>query len=232
MADEFLANTAALKPLNLSAVEFQPRPIDFVGPFRPPVQTPPPAPAPPAPAQTSPPPTPQPMPPTAPVVPAPAPDSPFAHLPFPSPGDRIKADDFKALSQSLNIIYNMVVLSGSLFGFTFAEAKAALTAQRYSIQRVMTVFGNELTNLADTSLDSRKVVQVVPVAPGDPRVMVVVTEAVDTRRIAPNLVGLTYRDAASRIQTLLADVTITGNPPSAPQLTGLTLTGAQQSFFQ
>jgi hypothetical protein len=233
MANEMLLNTAALKTLNLGSVEFQPRPIDFVGPLKPPVQSPPaPVPTPAPPVQTTPAPTPQPEAPPAPAVPAPPSDSPFAHLPFPSPGDRIKADDFKALSQSLNIIYNMVVLSGSLVGFTFAEAKAALTGQRYSIQRVMTVFGNELTNLADTSLDSRKVVQVVPVAPGDARVMVVVTEAVDTRRIAPDLVGLTYRDAANKIQTLLADVTITGAPPSAPQLTGLTLTGAQQNFFK
>ena len=189
----------------------------------------------PLPAPPAPPPTPAPPPavaPPMPVVPAPPTDSPFAHLPFPSPGDRIKADDFKALSQSLNILYNMVVLSASLFGTTFAEAKAALGGQRYSVQRVMTVFGNEITNLSDTSLDSRKVIQVVPAAPGSPQVLVVVTEAVDTRRFAPNLVGLTYRDAASRIQTLLADIPITGAPPAAPQLSGLTLTDAQQNFFK
>ena len=123
--------------------------------------------------------------PPAPAVPAPPPDSPFAHLPYPSPGDRIKSDDFKALSQSLNIVYNMTVLSASLFGYTFADAKAALIGQRYSIQRVMTVFGNEISNLADTSLDSRKVIQITSAAPGDARVMIVVTEAVDTRRFAP-----------------------------------------------
>ncbi len=201
-------------------------------PFPPtPVPSPPapPAPAPPAPAPPTPAPLPTPPPP-APVVPAPPAGSPFASLPFPSPGDRIKADDFKALSQSLNIVYNMVVLSASLFGYTFADAKAALAGQRYIIQRVMTVFGNELTNPGDASFDNRKVIQVISVAPGDPRVMIVVTEAVDTRRFAPNLVGLTYRDAASRIQTLLADVTITGAPPSAPQLTGITLTQAENSF--
>ncbi len=126
----------------------------------------------------------------------------------------------------------MVVLSASLFGYTFADAKAALAGQRYQIQRVMTVFGNEITNLSDTSLDTRKVIQVISAAPGDARVMVVVTEAVDTRRFAPNLIGLTYSDAASRIQTLLADVTITGAPPAAPQMTGLTLTDAQQNFFK
>ncbi len=202
-----------------------PRPIPSP---RPPAQAPTPTPAPPpAPAAVAPPPAP---PPPAPVVPAPPADSPFAHLPFPAPGDRIKADDFNALSQSLNILYNMTVLSASLFGYTFADAKAALMGQRYAIQRVITVFGNELTNLADTSLDNRKVIQIVPAAPGDPRVMVVVTEAVDTRRFAPNLVGLTYNDAVSQIKTLLADVTVSGAPPSAPQLTGLTLAGAENFF--
>jgi hypothetical protein len=163
-------------------------------------------------------------------VPAPPADSPFAHLPFPSAGDRIKADDFKALSQALNILYDMTVLSASLFGHTFAEAKAALAGQRYFIQRVMTVFGNEVANWSDTSLDNRKVIQAMPVAPGDPRVLVIVTELVDTRRLAPNLIGLTYRDAVSRIQSMLADVPITGTPPAAPQLVGLTLTDAQKGF--
>jgi hypothetical protein len=169
-------------------------------------------------------------PPPQPVVPAPPADSPFAHLPFPSPGDRIKADDFKALSQSLNILYDMFVLSSSLYGHTFAEAKAALMGQRYVVHRVMSVFGNELTNLADTSLDSRKVIQAMPIAPGDPRVDLIVTEAVDTRRLAPNLIGMTYKDALSRLQSLLADVPITGAPPSAPQLVGLNLNDAQKGF--
>src|SRR5207248_1373999 len=98
--------------------------------------------------------------------------------------------------------------------------------------RVMSVFGNELTNLADTSLDSRKVIQAMPIAPGDPRVALVVTEAVDTRRLAPNLIGMTYKDAVSRLQSLLADVPITGAPPSAPQLVGLTLTDAEKGFHK
>lgn len=201
-----------------------PRPVPSPAPPTPPPAPPPPAAAPPTPTPAPPPP--------APVVPGPPADSPFAHLPFPSPGDRIKADDFNALSQSLNILYNMVVVSASLFGHTFGEAKAALAGQRYVIQRVMTVFGNEITNLADTSLDTRKVIQVIPAAPGDARVLVVVTESVDTRRFAPNLVGLTYSDAAARIQTLLADVTISGAPPATPQLTGLTLATAEQNFFK
>jgi hypothetical protein len=193
----------------------------------PPILPPHPAPVPPSPPAVTP--TPAPAAPPAPAIPAPPAGSPFASLPFPSPGDRIKADDFKALSQSLNILYSVAVVSASLFGVTFAEAKAALGAQRYSILRVMTVFGSELANPADSSFDTRKVIQVLPAAPGDSRVLVVVTEAVDTRRFAPNLVGLTYRDAQSKIQTLLADVTITGAPPTAPQLTGLTLTAAEQS---
>jgi hypothetical protein len=239
MINEKILSAARLVPqTSLTATELDgaisvlgrptlPRPIPSPRPPVPvPVPTPTPAPAPPAvaPAPAAA------LPPPAPVVPAPPADSPFAHLPFPSPGDRIKADDFKALSQSLNILYNMTVLSASLFGYTFADAKAALMGQRYAIQRVITVFGNELTNLADTSLDNRKVIQIIPAAPGDPRVMVVVTEAVDTRRFAPNLVGLTYTDAVSQIKTLLADVTITGAPPSAPQLTGLTLASAENFF--
>jgi hypothetical protein len=236
MANETLLKPATLASSRIADIAISPDTIKAIG-VRPPIFVPHPIPSPPTPAVTVPPtPTPPtPAPPTLPplpVVPAPPADSPFAHLPLPSPGDRIRADDFKALSQSLNILYNMVVLSASLFGSTLAEARAALTGQRYSIQRVMTVFGNEIANPNDTSLDSRKVIQVVPAAPGDPRVLVVVTEAVDTRRFAPNLIGLTYRDAASRIQTLLADVPIAGAPPSAPDLSGLMLTDAQQNFFK
>lgn len=234
MANEIPINMLAIKPALLDTVST----IDKAIMLRPgvspvphlPPQPPPPAPAPPAPAAAPPAPVPVAAPPPQPVVPAPPADSPFAHLPLPSPGDRIKADDFKALSQSLNILYDMFVLSASLFGYTFAEAKIALAGQRYIIQRVLTVFGNEITNLTDASLDSRKVIQAIPVAPGDPRVHIVVTEAVDTRRMAPNLIGLTYRDAVSRIQTLLADVPVTGAPPSAPQLVGLTLTAAQNGL--
>ena len=217
--------------INLRDLALSPGIANLVGQVDPGLILPRPAPPKPLPAPPQPAPAQEPPPP-APVVPGPPATSPFAHLPFPSPGDRIKADDFKALSQSLNILYNMVVVSASLFGYTFAEAKIALAGQRYSIQRVLTVFGNEVTNLADTSLDSRKVIQVIPAAPGDPRVLVVVTEAVDTRRFAPNLIGLTYRDAASKIQTLLADVTISGPPQPAPNLTGLTLAAAEQNFFK
>lgn len=236
MANEALLKSAA--GINLASLEqatLSKNPVRLnpgIFPHLPiPLHPTPPTPAPPTPAAPTPAP-PAAMPPPQPAVPAPPADSPFAHLPFPSPGDRIKADDFKALSQSLNILYNMVVLSSSLFGFTFGEAKAALAGQRYQIQRVITVFGNEITNISDTSLDNRKVIQVISAAPGDPRVLVVVTEAVDTRKFAPNLIGLTYADAASQIKTLLADVTISGAPPSAPQLTGLSLAAAEQNFFK
>lgn len=220
-----LANTVKLSPSQTIAGR-----IPRVTPSIPPVSLHPPVPvpAPPAPVPAPPAAAPPPAQP-APSIPSPPAGSPFASLPFPNPGDRIKADDFKALSQSLNILYGVGVLSASLFGVSFADAKAALAGQRYSIERVMTVFGSELANPTDTSFDSRKVIQVIPAAPGDPRVCVVVTESVDTRRFAPNLIGLTYRDAQSKIQTLLADVTITGAPPTAPQLTGLTLTAAEQS---
>jgi hypothetical protein len=232
MASQFLSSPALFRNIQLvDGGEVAPSLIRRLGL---PQNLPPPQPQPPAPVPLPPtpaPPAPVPVPPPPePVVPAPPASSPFAHLPFPSAGDRIKADDFKALSQALNILYDMTVLSSSLFGHTFAEAKAALAGQRYAIQQVMTVFGNEVASWSDTSLDSRKVIQVTPVAPGDPRVLVVVTEAVDTRRLAPNLIGLTYRDAVSRIQSMLADVPITGTPPAAPQLVGLTLTDAQKGF--
>src|SRR5688572_32841643 len=56
--------------------------------------------------QPAPPPVVQPIPPPA-VPPAPAENS-FANLPFPSPGDRIKAEDFKRLSQSLMLIHDEI----------------------------------------------------------------------------------------------------------------------------
>src|SRR5947208_15503923 len=77
-----------------------------LGPFPPPA--PPPAPAP----------TPAPAPPPAPipVVVPPAPGSnPFDQLPFPAPGERIKADDFKTLSQALKIIADIAALTANLF---------------------------------------------------------------------------------------------------------------------
>lgn len=95
-----------------------------------------------------------------------------------------------------------------------------LASQQYEIQRAMSVFGTEIDNLADASLDNRKVIQVVPAVLGEKQVMVVLTEAVETRRFAPNLVGLTYKKASERLRTLLGDASFAGTPVSAPKLGG------------
>jgi hypothetical protein len=160
------------------------------------------------------------------VPPAPAENS-FSNLPFPSAGDRIKADDFKHLSQSLMLIHDSWMLSASLLGRTFGEAKQALTSQQYEIQRVMSVFGNELAELGDPSLDSRKVIQVVPLELGTKGVAVVLTEAVETRRSVPNLMNLTYREAQERLHGVLGDVSVPSNPVTASQLVGLSLAQAK-----
>jgi hypothetical protein len=162
-----------------------------------------------------------------PLVPAAPADNPLASLPFPSPGDRIKADDFKKLSQSLMVVRDAWQLSGSLLGRTFSEAKQALTAQQYLIQRVMSVFGNEVANLADPSLDGRKVIQVVPIELGGKSVAVVVTEAVETRRTVPNLLNLTYAEASERLHGVLGDITVASSSVSTEQLVGLSLEQAK-----
>jgi hypothetical protein len=160
------------------------------------------------------------------VPPAPT-DNPFSTLPFPSPGDRIKAEDFKRLSQSLMVIHDSLLLSASLLGRTFGEAKQALTSQQYQIQRVMSVFGNELAELGDPSLDSRKVIQVVPLELGTKGVAVVLTEAVETRRSVPNLLNLNYQEASERLHGVLGDVSVPSNPMTASQLVGLSLEQAK-----
>jgi hypothetical protein len=161
-------------------------------------------------------------------VPSAPTSNPFEVLPFPNPGDRIRADDFNTLSKSLRIIYDVYVLSGSLFAVTFAQAKLLLASQQYEIQRVMTVFGTEIDNLTDTSLDNRKVVQVIPTVLGERRLMVVVTEAVETRRFAPNLMGLTYQAASERLRAVLGEITFPTTPTNATQLVGLSLKEAKQ----
>ena len=170
-------------------------------------------------------PIPQPLPPPV-VPPAPA-ENTFSNLPFPSPGDRIKAEDFKRLSQSLMLIHDALMLSASLLGRTFAEAKQALVSQQYEIQRVMSVFGNELAQLGDASLDGRKVIQVIPLELGTKGVAVVLTEAVETRRSVPNLMNLTYQEASERLQGVLGDVSVPSNPMTAQQLVGLSLDQAK-----
>lgn len=224
MADQTI-KTASLSASNLSAlrpaidkVAFRPEVMklrpDLV--LRPPGQQPLPAP---------PPPVVQPLPPPV-VPPAPA-ENTFASLPFPSPGDRIKAEDFKRISQSLMLIHDALMLSASLLGRTFGEAKQALVSQQYEIQRVMSVFGNELAQLGDASLDSRKVIQVVPLELGTKGVAVVLTEAVETRRSVPNLMNLTYREASERLHGVLGDVSVPSSPMTAQQLVGLSLDQAK-----
>jgi hypothetical protein len=209
------ADRAALRPDVLTLrPDLIPRP-DVVP--RPPA----PLPTPPAPA----PPVPQPLPPPV-VPPAPA-ENPFSSLPFPSPGDRIKADDFKHLSQSLRLIHDSLMLSASLLGRTFGEAKQALVSQQYEIQRVMSVFGAELAQLGDASLDGRKVIQVIPLELGTKGVAVVLTEAVEMRRSVPNLMNLTYREASERLHGVLGDVSVPSNPMTAQQLVGLSLDQAK-----
>ncbi|HEY8227041.1 MAG TPA: hypothetical protein VIG25_17325 [Pyrinomonadaceae bacterium] len=206
-------NRIALRP---DVLRVRPEVIPHPGSPQP---LPPPVPAP------APPVVPQPLPPPE-VPPAPT-DNPFSTLPFPSPGDRIKAEDFKRLSQSLMVIHDSLLLSASLLGRTFGEAKQALTSQQYQIQRVMSVFGNELAELGDPSLDSRKVIQVVPLELGTKGVAVVLTEAVETRRSVPNLLNLNYQEASERLHGVLGDVSVPSNPMTASQLVGLSLEQAK-----
>jgi hypothetical protein len=164
-----------------------------------------------------------------PAVPTAPPSNPLEDLPFPSPGDRIKADDFKKLSQSLRVISDAFALSGALFGRSFGEAKQLLAAQQYVIASVMSVFGSEVDDLSDSALDTRKVIQIVPIKLGERAVAVVLTEAVETRRFAPNLLGLSYREASERLRATLGDITYPVSSMPASQLVGLTLAEAKQN---
>jgi hypothetical protein len=157
-------------------------------------------------------------------------NNPFPKLSFPSPGDPIRADDFKRLSQSLRIIYDVFALSSALQGQEFGVAKLALTSQQYEIKRVMSVFGTEIEDSNDSSLDNRKVIQVMPLELGDRSVAVILTEAVETRRFAPNLMGLTYSEASERLRSVLGDVTFPSKPMNAPELTGLTVAQASKEL--
>jgi hypothetical protein len=195
-----------------------------------PVVSPPPAPAPAAGPAPAPAPAPTPPAPVTVAVPQAPGANPFDQLPFPAPGDRIKADDFKALSQALKVIADMAALTASLFGHSFGEVKLAVTTQGYQIARVMSVFGAEIARLDDASLDGRKVIQVLPIQLGSRGVIVVVTEAVDTRKFAPNLIGLTYPEAQERLRAIVGEVPTTGSPPNAPSLMGLTLAQTQQAL--
>lgn len=160
--------------------------------------------------------------------------NPFQSLPFPAPGDRIKADDFKKLSQSLTIIVDLAALSAQLFGQPLGSAKATLAGQGYTLARVMSVFGNEPGGPADTSFDSRRVVQVIPTVLGEKGVMVLVSEAVETRRFAPNLtaggVSFTYNQALETVRSVLGEAGMTGLPMNSPDLLNKTLAQAARQI--
>jgi hypothetical protein len=164
------------------------------------------------------------------VIPAAAAQNPLAALPFPNAGDRIRAEDFRVLSQSLRLIQETFALSGALFGQPFSQARLLLTSQQYVIRQVMTVFGTELENPNDNSLDDRKVIQVMPLVLGERQVSVVITEAVETRRFAPNLIGKNYQEAAETLRNILGNVTFPTTPASAPNLVGLTVAQASEAL--
>lgn len=151
--------------------------------------------------------------------------NPFDDLPFPSPGDRIKADHFKALSQSLRLLAEAQQVSSALFGQPFGTARTVLESQGYSIQDVMSVHGHELTG-DDNSLDERKVLIVRPVRLGESGVAVVVSEVSDVRRTMPNLTGMTYGDARDTMRNTLGNLAA-GPAMSTPNLVGQSLAQAR-----
>jgi hypothetical protein len=170
----------------------------------------------------------QPPPPPAPAPPqAPAADA-FADLPFPSPGDRIKAEDFRKLSQGLRTIADAYAMAGAAFGQPLGAVRTALAAQGYEVARVVATGGAEL-GAGDTSLDNRKVLHVAPLAIGQRRVGVVIAEAAEAARQMPNIVGMTYRQAQAVVGQQLGDVAARGGPMTVPSLTGRTLSEAQRA---
>ena len=192
----------------------------FRGPMRE-FPIPPPGPEPAPPPQPAPPP-PTPAPPQAPAADA------FADLPFPSPGDRIKAEDFRKLSQGLRTVAVAYAIAGAAFGQPFAAVRTALAAQGYEVERVVAAGGAELA-AGDTSLDTRTVLHVAPLALGQKRVGVVVTESGEARRQMPSIVGMSYRQAQALIQQQLGDLTAQGGSMTVPALTGRTLSEAQRA---
>jgi hypothetical protein len=181
------------------------------------------------PAAVAPTPPPAPAATPGPVVPSMAAENPFQQLPQPNPGDRIKADDFRLFSRCLAAIQNACMLSATLFGRTLAEARPMLAAQQLTIERVMSVFGTMLSNTGDAELEQRRIVQVSPVAYGERRVLVVVSEAVETRRLTPNLMNLTYAEASERLRAAVGDATFPQMSVRVGQLVGATLGDAARA---
>lgn len=153
----------------------------------------------------------------------------FPELPFPSPGERIKSDDFKKLSQALTVIASTYALSGALFGRTLGEVKPALASQGYQIERVMSIFGAE-AGAADMTLDTRRILHVSPTALGVSKLLIVVSEAVDTRRFAPNLIGMSYKQALEQMRTIVGDAALSAGPIASTRLLDLTLGQAAQAI--
>jgi len=182
----------------------------------------PPLPAPPAPPPLAvPPPAAPPV--ALPTLPRVPDDNPFNHLPFPTPGERIRSDDFRQLSLCLQLVQATSQLAAALFGQTLAAARPFLQAQGRVLARVMTVFGTVLDDPNDTRLDDRRIMQVLPVVIGEPEVQVIVSEAVETRRLSPSLMGLKYADAASALSASIGQGITAATPVRAPSLVGHTL---------
>jgi hypothetical protein len=186
-------------------------------------------PIPPQPA-AAPAPAPQPAPP-APVLPPVPDENPFAGLPFPSPGDRIRAEDFRRISTCLSLIHDATLLSAALFGRTLAEARPFLAAQNRRLARVMTVLGSVLENVDDTRLDGHRVFQVIPMTLGEPDVHVVVTEAIETQRLTPDLTTApNYEAASAMLRATVGPGPRPGTSITAPSLVGRTLDEARHAF--
>jgi hypothetical protein len=156
--------------------------------------------------------------------------NPFKNLPFPSPGDRIKAEDFRNLSQGLSILNEMFALSSALFGQNFGMAKLALASQQYHIQKAMSVFGNEINDPEDESLDDRKIILILPAELGERGVHVILTEAVQTRRLTPNLIDKTYTKAMNDLRSILADVSFPSTRYEVPEMTERPLSDAKKKI--
>jgi hypothetical protein len=211
---------AALTSPAIAAVKIPPR---LILPTIPPAPV---APAPPPPAPT-PPPAPVAALPTLPPVPD---ENPFNHLPFPAPGDRIRADDFRQLSLCLQLLQASTQLSAALFGQTVAAARPFLAAQGRVLSRIMSVFGSVLEDASDTSFDRRIIMMVLPVVIGEPEVQVIVSEAVETRRLAPELRGNSYAAAEGALRASIGQGTISASPTRVPQVTNISLADAIASI--
>jgi hypothetical protein len=195
------------------------RPFAPLTPLVPPVRVPTPTP-PSAPPAASPP--------VAPAAPVDVPDAPasdpFENLPFPQPGDRIRAEDFQTLSTALRMIHDAFAISGALFGVDFATARQVLAANSYQIVQVVSVFGTEITNPDDPAHAQRRVIQVMPDDLGTNQVNVVLTEEVrEPEMRMPNLVGLTYEQAQTEMQRVLRGVVDENATMAVPNLVGQTL---------